>query len=269
MQTNSIYGTGGHRNSGRSSGENQNSILSSRILEKLEKLKQKIVSPRTSFLFTDFSPKRFAKIRELSGITVDSYLQSFRSTTMPSFSEGRSGAFLYFSSDYKYIVKTTTPKEFETLLSMLPDYEEYLEKELSLGRKSLLTRYLGAHRIVMYDIPLYFVVMKNVCPNVDEKYDLKGSWINRHGSKMNKDPRAARPKKNVSLYRQISDNDSTIIGNPTSEAEKVPLFLDNDLQNTFLIHPLHAKELAAQIDRDTKFLESKCLKEYKSKINSL
>jgi hypothetical protein len=242
------------------------SKISLRILQQLEKLKQRIVTPRTSFIFTDFSPKRFAKIRALSNISVESYLTSFRSTTMPQFSEGKSGAFLYFSSDYNYIVKTTTPKEFEKLLSMLPAYEKYIEKEKRLGRDSLLTRYLGAHRIIMYDIPLYFVVMKHVCPNVDEKYDLKGSWINRHGSKMQKDRRGARPKKNYSLM--ISNNSIERIESKskdgsvasrfhTNNPETTPLFLDNDLQNCFLLHPSQANELAAQIDRDTRFLESK------------
>jgi 1-phosphatidylinositol-4-phosphate 5-kinase len=228
----------------------KSSNLSERILEQITKLKQKIVSPRSSFLFTDYSPKRFARIRELSNIDVHSYLESFKSTTMPSFSEGKSGAFLYFSSDYEYIVKTTTPREFEKLLQMLPSYVSYLEQESKLGRTSLLTRYLGAHRIIMYDIPLYFVVMKNICPVADEKYDLKGSWINRHGSKMNKDPQAARPKKNYMIS-------PTGLGERRSaeDQESTPLFLDNDLQNCFLVHPAVACKLAAQIDRDSKFLE--------------
>jgi hypothetical protein len=273
MKTNAVIGatnTKGERTSQqrRSSTHtaDEESKISLRILQQLEKLKQRIVSPRTSFVFTDFSPKRFAKIRALSNISVESYLTSFRSTTMPQFSEGKSGAFLYFSSDYNYIVKTTTPKEFEKLLSMLPAYEKYIEKEKRLGRDSLLTRYLGAHRIIMYDIPLYFVVMKHVCPNVDEKYDLKGSWINRHGSKMQKDRRGARPKKNYSLM--ISNNsierieskskDGSVAGRfHTNNPETTPLFLDNDLQNCFLLHPSQANELAAQIDRDTRFLESK------------
>lgn len=278
-----------HRN--KSSGSKlRASTIGSVMLENLERIKQHITSPRSSFVFTDYSPKRFVHIRALSGISIESYLQSFQSTTMPEFSEGKSGAFLYFSSDYKYIVKTTTAKEFEKLLQILPQYEKYLEKEHKKQRNPLITRYLGAHRIVMYDIPLYFVVMKNCCPSVDEKYDLKGSWVNRHGSKLNKDPRSARPKKNYAVVRQsmlsqysqsFSSQSGVALedgkkGNATGNAagtadatkkennnnnkktkEKTPLFLDNDLQNSFIIHPDDARALAKQIHRDIRFLESK------------
>jgi hypothetical protein len=261
------------------------SKIGSALAENFERIKQRITSPRNSFVFTDYSPKRFAHIRALSGISTESYLQSFQSTTMPEFSEGKSGAFLYFSSDYKYIVKTTTAREFEKLLQILPDYEKYFEKQHKKHRNPLLTRYLGAHRIVMYDIPLYFVVMKNVCPSVDEKYDLKGSWVNRHGSKLNKDPRSARPKKNYNVIRQSLMSQSQSFGGPPSGVaymestkgvdgdsqkdgaeggtmvkkikEKTPLFLDNDLQNSFIIHPDDARQLAKQIHRDIRFLEGK------------
>lgn len=201
---------------------------------------------RDNFLFTDYSPKRFAKLRALSGISIVDYMESFKSTTMPSFSEGKSGAFIYFSSDYKYIVKTTTKREFEKLLSILPDMEKYFEEEAAAWRKPLITRFFGAHRIVMYDIPLYFVVMQNVLPSVDEKYDLKGSWVNRHGSKKGNNAERARPKKN-----SASTHDSKAKGSST------PLFLDNDLQNCFLLRPDVAKAVSRQLARDVKFLESK------------
>ena len=196
---------------------------------------------RDNFLFTDYSPKRFARIRHLSGIEMADYMESFRATTMPSFSEGKSGAFLYFSCDYKYIVKTTVKSEFEKLLSILPEMEAYLEEENKLWHKPLITRFFGAHRIIMYDIPLYFVVMQNILPSVDEKYDLKGSWVNRHGSKKSSNPERQRPKKN----------------NQTKEKGSTPLFLDNDLQNCFLIRPDVAKAVVKQIARDTRFLERK------------
>jgi hypothetical protein len=162
----------------------------------------------------------------------------------------------------------------------------------------------------MYDIPLYFIVMKNVCPGkgneIDEKYDLKGSWVNRHGSKKNKTTKASRPKKNTNLLinhgiissdhslleedDEDDDDDADREGRVTDDEEKkvppkslsprksdgrkygkrstvkrdkgiiedetTPLFLDNDLQNCFLVHPDVANLLAAQLDRDTKFLES-------------
>lgn len=284
----------------------RSSKLGSLVIQQFERLRDRIASPRSSFVFTDFSPKRFARIRHLCGITVDDYVHSFTHTTMPRFSEGKSGAFIYFSSDYKYIVKTTTATEFEKLLQILPSYESYLRKMHKKNYNSLLTRYLGAHRIIMYDIPLYFVVMQNMLHGpVDEKYDLKGSWVNRHGSKMNKAPEFARPKKNYHMVRSslmlhsssLHHNPESIFGQQSqaggrtnsivnmmykaSEApsatssldhgksvttkekseekkkESPPLFLDNDVQNSFIVHPEDAVMIAKQAQRDIKFLEGK------------
>lgn len=221
----------------------------------VDKIASTIIPTRNSFHFSDYSPLRFARIRQLSGVSPEQYITAFNSTTMPVFSEGRSGAFMYFSSNEQFIVKTTTEKEFEKLLTMLPDYEEYLATEKQNGHDSLLTRYLGAHRIVMYDIPLYFVVMLNVCPVVDEKYDLKGSWINRHGSKRVKDPAKARPKK---YFHSSTGSFRHSLGGPNGdEKEPVPLFLDNDLKDSFLLSPDDANSLAQQLDRDSKFLRRK------------
>jgi hypothetical protein len=220
------------------------STLSTRLMGNLSPFSKK---KRDNFLFTDYSPKRFAKLRQLSDITMRDYMESFKSTTMPSFSEGKSGAFIYFSCDYKYIVKTTNKREFEKLLQILPEMERYFEEEAAAGRKPLITRFFGAHRIVMYDIPLYFVVMQNLLPSVDEKYDLKGSWVNRHGSKKNNNAERARPKKNNASMQQ---HDSKKQGGTT------PLFLDNDLQNCFLLRPDVAKAVTKQIARDIAFLSS-------------
>jgi 1-phosphatidylinositol-4-phosphate 5-kinase len=203
---------------------------------------------RSFFMFTDYCPKQFAKMRELSGITNDDYLDSFKSTTMPSFSEGRSGAFLYFSSDRKYIVKTTTKVEFEKLMQILPDYVNYFIEELAQGHQPLITRYLGAHKIIMYDIPLYFVIMQNICPSVQEKYDLKGSWVNRHSSKKKDyNPKDSRPKK-----FHIASGDQYRALNRRQDGAQ--LFLDNDLQTCFLLDPKVSKVLADQILRDIKLL---------------
>eukprot|EP01038_Epipyxis_sp_PR26KG_P007138 gene7138-9739_t len=213
------------------------SRISAKLLNNLKALTKIVQPPRNNFQFTDFSPKRFANIRKLCGITSDSYIESFKSTTLPSFSEGKSGAFLYFSSDKKYIIKTTTEIEFKKLLSILPDFEKYLDDEYKRWHKPLITRFLGAHRIIMYDIPLYFVVMLNVCPSkVDEKFDLKGSWVNRHGTRM-ADAKGRRPKKNTGFQSQ-------------KQKSGTPLFLDNDIQSTISLRPDIAIAIARQINNN-------------------
>lgn len=212
------------------------------------RLRQGFSSQRSAFLFTDYSPKQFAKMREVTGIVNEDYLDSFKSTTMPSFSEGRSGAFLYFSSDRKYIVKTTTQSEFTKLLNILPEYVQYFVDQQVQGHQPLITRFLGAHKIVMYDIPLYFVIMQNICPSVQEKYDLKGSWVNRHSSKKKDyNPKDSRPKK----FSILQGDKQRSLNRKNDGAQ---LFLDNDLQNCFLLDPKISKVLADQILRDIKLL---------------
>jgi len=212
------------------------------------RLRQGFTTSRSAFLFTDYSPKQFAKMREVTGIQNEDYLDSFKSTTMPSFSEGRSGAFLYFSSDRKYIVKTTTQSEFTKLLHILPEYVQYFVDEQAQGHQPLITRFLGAHKIVMYDIPLYFVIMQNICPSVQEKYDLKGSWVNRHSSKKKDyNPKDSRPKK----FSILQGDKQRSLNRKNDGAQ---LFLDNDLQNCFLLDPKISKVLSDQILRDIKLL---------------
>ena len=218
------------------------------ILQLSSHIRQRFSARRSAFLFTDYSPKQFAKMREVTGIQNEDYLDSFKSTTMPSFSEGRSGAFLYFSSDRKYIVKTTTQTEFTKLLNILPEYVQYFVDQQAQGHQPLVTRFLGAHKIVMYDIPLYFVIMQNICPSVQEKYDLKGSWVNRHSSKKKDyNPKDSRPKK----FSILQGDKQRSLNRKNDGAQ---LFLDNDLQNCFLLDPKISKVLADQILRDIKML---------------
>lgn len=118
-------------------------------------------------------------MRELCGVDDNEYIKSLMSTTKEKFSEGQSGSFLYFSSDLKYIVKTTNHEEKEALVRILPKYVEHFRS----NPDSLLVRFYGLHSIMMYNQRLQFVVMANAFAGVapSERYDLKGSWINRSG----------------------------------------------------------------------------------------
>lgn len=132
------------------------------------------------FRFKDFAPRLFAQIRAMHGISPSEYAAAFETTCRERFSEGRSGAFLFFSKDQRFIVKTMSEEECLSLRRILPQYVRHLDQL----RDSLLVRFLGAHSLVMYGVQLWFCVMLNVFPLVplSERYDLKGSWVNRHGN---------------------------------------------------------------------------------------
>lgn len=178
------------------------------------------------FTFKDYLPKFFAEVREICGIDPNEYAEAFKKTTKEKFSEGRSGAFLYFSYNQKYIVKTTTKGENEALLRIMQDYVGYLVA----NPHSLIVRFLGAHSITMYNRRLYFVVMLNVFSkaNLSERYDLKGSWVSRHGD-------------NGQLQRK-------------KKGSFVPLYKDNDVQHKIILRPKVANALFEQIFRDSAFL---------------
>lgn len=158
--------------------------------------------------------------------------------------------------------------------------------------QSLLVRFLGAHSLTLYGVELFFVVMTNVFPaevTMSERYDLKGSWVNRHGKPTAR--RGQRKKKATAglvsgkrarnkLQRRFSVMDgqhqqqgSTVnlgrtrrstISNAMDEGirdqqvaieeEAAPLYQDNDLQHRIVLEPDTAHAIAAQIRADITWL---------------
>lgn len=133
-----------------------------------------------SVTFRDLEPEAFREIRRLSGISQASYVQSFAGRTHERFSEGKSGSFLYYTGDQLFILKTCTPAEQRYLLQILPQYTEHLRQ----NPNSYLCRYVGCHELVMQHQSVHFIVLTNILNNstvnVDEFYDLKGSWVGRY-----------------------------------------------------------------------------------------
>jgi hypothetical protein len=66
-----------------------------------------------------------------------------RKNTKERFSEGASGAFLFFSADQKYIIKSMTKEECQVLLRILPSYHEYVIAHPT----TFLTKYVGCHSV--------------------------------------------------------------------------------------------------------------------------
>ena len=100
-----------------------------------------------------------------------------------NFGGGSSGAFMYFSGDKQFVVKTLTKGEMDVLHSIVLDYCSYIRS----NPNTLLTKFLGAYSITMYGKDIYFTVMTNMLYSSDrtvhDVYDLKGSTVNRSASK--------------------------------------------------------------------------------------
>lgn len=129
--------------------------------------------------FADYHPLHFQDMRQGFGIKETLYRKSFLSTCHERIqSGGSSGAFMFYTADYSFIVKTVTKSERNVLLRMLPDYIQYMKE----NPMSHLTRFYGCHSIEMYRQTFSFVVMGNVIGKVSmhQFFDIKGSWVDRN-----------------------------------------------------------------------------------------
>ncbi|RMX69451.1 hypothetical protein DD238_003725 [Peronospora effusa] len=129
-------------------------------------------------VFRDFAPHVFRRLREEAKVPSASYRNSLQQTTKERVSEGKSGAFFYFTEDRKYVVKTLTNEELNFLLSILPNYYTFMKRYPD----TFMTRFFGCHGLTMYGKTVFFVVMQSVFATslpIHERFDLKGSWVGR------------------------------------------------------------------------------------------
>lgn len=130
----------------------------------------------------DLAPEVFARIRDLYHITPAQYLYSLSRTTKERFSEGASGAFMCFSHDMRFVIKTMEKDEADVLQRILRPYLSYVRAH----RDTLIIKFFGCMSLRLYRQTLYFVVMENIFPTratIHERFDLKGSWVGRSASK--------------------------------------------------------------------------------------
>ena len=132
-------------------------------------------SSQHDFKFKDYSPWVFRSLRESFMIDAADYLVSLTGKYVLSelSSPGKSGSLFYYSSDYRFIIKTIHRTEHEYLRRILRHYHEHMRRNTN----SLLTRFFGLHRVrVRGSLNIYFVVMGNIFPpnrDIHEIYDLK------------------------------------------------------------------------------------------------
>eukprot|EP00928_Gymnodinium_smaydae_P043052 TRINITY_DN28932_c0_g1_i1.p1 TRINITY_DN28932_c0_g1~~TRINITY_DN28932_c0_g1_i1.p1 ORF type:complete len:1037 (+),score=211.26 TRINITY_DN28932_c0_g1_i1:24-3113(+) len=173
------------------------------IVPQLANVFDSSVSSRVTMTrFIDYAPMVFQRIRSSFGIQQDMYLKSVGpeqllgnivlgnlSSLSELHSEGKSGAFFYYTTDGCYMIKTVAPKEQQLLKRMLKSYYDHIMENPG----TLIVRFLGLHGLRLHKagkhfLPqhstrkLYFVVMANMFNTPQEihrRYDLKGSWHGR------------------------------------------------------------------------------------------
>lgn len=150
--------------------------------------------------FNDYNAASFKDIRRGFGIKETLYRKSFLSTCHERIqSGGSSGAFMFYTADYSYLVKSVTRSERAVLLRMLPAYIKYMKRHPG----SHLTRFYGCHSIEMYGQDFSFVVMGNAIGRVSmhQFYDIKGSWIDRN---------AEVRRRSTARMGDLSETDNTV-----------------------------------------------------------
>ncbi|QOY40092.1 Phosphatidylinositol-4-phosphate 5-kinase [Cryptosporidium parvum] len=167
--------------------------------------------------FIDYNPMVFRKIREICNISPESYVRSVGpeqllgnmvlgnlSSMNELCSEGKSGAFFYYTTDGRFLIKTVGKKTAVFFRSILSKYFNHIKS----NQNSLITRIYGLHAL-RFKKPLlqpfntireqissngnsilrkskihkiFFIVMENIFHTpveIHRRYDIKGSWIGR------------------------------------------------------------------------------------------
>ncbi|KAH8739529.1 hypothetical protein FG386_001961 [Cryptosporidium ryanae] len=167
--------------------------------------------------FIDYNPMVFRKIREICKISPESYIRSVGpeqllgnmvlgnlSSMNELCSEGKSGAFFYYTTDGRFVIKTVEKKTVLFFRSILNKYYSHIEN----NPNSLITRIYGLHALrlkkplfksinslrcqVSDNHPsimtknkihkIFFIVMENIFHTpveINRRYDIKGSLIGR------------------------------------------------------------------------------------------
>ncbi|KAK9467780.1 hypothetical protein V1512DRAFT_260050 [Lipomyces arxii] len=138
-------------------------------------------SAKYDFKFKDYAPWVFRHLRQLFKIDPADYLMSLTAKYIVSElgSPGKSGSFFYFSSDYRFIIKTIHHSEHKFLLKILKEYYYHVKA----NPNTLISQFYGLHRVKLpYERKIHFVIMNNLFPphrDIHQMFDLKGSTAGR------------------------------------------------------------------------------------------
>merc|ERR1719188_2740102 len=209
------------------------------IIPRIANIFDSAVSKRVTMTrFMDYAPMVFQRIRSRFGIHHDDYLRSVGpeqllgnmvlgnlSSLAELSSEGKSGAFFYYTADGNYMLKTVSRKEKVLLRRMLKAYYDHIFS----NNGTLLVRFLGLHCLSVRKKPqgpltcgksvkkLYFVVMANMFNmpfEIHRRYDLKGSWVGRQTPPEKYDPSVALKDvdfKNANECIRIGDERKAVL----------------------------------------------------------
>lgn len=175
------------------------------------------------FQFKDYCPMVFRTIRHMYGADHMTYMDSICGDDSLSMlgTPGKSGALFFYSHDMKFVLKTVTRKESKFLRSVL----QYYHHHITTYPNSLLTRFLGLHRIrPKGGKNVRFVAMNNVFMTslpIHERYDLKGSTVGRMATEKEK-------MSPVCIFKDLDISTHVNLGQPVTRLLLEQMTLDAD-----------------------------------------
>ncbi len=114
-------------------------------------------------------------------------------------------------------------------------------------------RFLGLHAIYMYGNNFTFVAIMNVFPpgiQLNERYDLKGSWVHRNASLCASGKLATCRRCHEPFIDGSCEKCDVVVG----EHEPSMTLKDNDLICKIRLYPPHAHEVISTLYRDSNAL---------------
>lgn len=208
--------------------------------------------------FCSFASDIFKEIRAQEGISEPYYLDALQKTEREQLSEGASGAFMFFCGGGDFLVKTINCNEANVLHRSLKLYRDYLGQNSS----SLLVRFLGSYSLKVYAQTFYFVVMRNIFEpgtDINERYDIKGSWINRSAAAPMPNKRVVCRHCNEMFTPAAKEKCGKIIG--PHEANVV--LKDNDLRTKISLKTKDAIPTLEIIKKDSDLLAQMGVLDYR------
>ena len=194
-------------------------------------------SSSRSSIAVDYAPKVFESLRSLFGVSEGSYRISICEAALKGSGAGAgaSGSLFFTSADNRYIIKSLPKAETVKLRGILKAYHQHMMK----NNNSLLPKFYGLYKLRAGRRWMRVVVMNNVffTPlKIHEKYDLKGSKVNRH----------------VSEAKQQAHTDRG----------EVAVLKDSDLNTSVWLTNAEREMMIAQAHRDGQFLCSHGIMDY-------
>lgn len=166
---------------------------------------------------------------------------------------------MFFSHDQQLIVKSMSNEESNFLRSIALRYATYL----TTHPETLLVRFFGCHAIRLYGNTFHFVVMTNLfntAQGVHQRYDLKGSFVNRSAKHPTLGERVTCRLCNAKYIYPAIKMEACAAG--VGKHEPNIIFKDNDFRTAVRLDRHVARELYHQLVLDAHFLHELGIMDY-------